>query len=88
VALMLFSAWTNGQALFSSRQKYIDYALQWDHMNAQIIRAKAAGNELVVIPAMKNWAGLDNPNDNPKFWVNYCYSKYYDINVIAHSPDQ
>jgi hypothetical protein len=52
-------------------------------MDAQITRAKAAGEQQVIIPIMTNWAGLDNPNDNPKFWLNYCYSKYYGINVLT-----
>jgi hypothetical protein len=83
MALMLCSAWLNGQALYSSRQKYLDYAVLWDRMNAQVIQAKTAGKTSVMIPTMANWAGLDSPNDNPKFWLNFCYSKYYDINVLA-----
>jgi len=83
MALMLCSAWWNGQALYSNRQKYLDYAVLWDRMNAQVLQARSAGKESVMIPRMENWAGLDSPNDNPKFWLNYCYSKYYDINVLA-----
>lgn len=83
LVLMSFSAWVSGQKLYSERQRYSDYAAQWDQANAQIIQAKAAGDTQVTIPAMSNWAGLDSPNDNPKFWVNYCYSKFYDIDVRA-----
>jgi hypothetical protein len=82
-ALILCSAWLNGQALYASRQIYLDYAVLWDRMNAQVMQAKTAGKESVTIPTMANWAGLDSPNDNPKFWLNFCYSKYYDINVLA-----
>jgi hypothetical protein len=88
LALMVFSTWTSGQALFSSRQNYIDYARQWDQMNAHILQAKAAGDQLVFIPNMTNWAGLDNPNNNPKFWLNVCYSKYYDIDVLTPAIDE
>jgi len=87
-AMMLFSAWVNGQVLLSGRPKYSDYAVQWDQMNAQILNAKTAGEALVIIPEMVNWAGLDNPNDNPKFWVNYCMSEFYGINVLAGSTAQ
>ena len=87
MALMLCSAWWSGQALYSSRQQYLDYAVLWDRMNVQVLQAKAAGKSSVMIPRMVNWAGLDSPNDNPKFWLNYCYSKYYDINVLAPPSD-
>ena len=83
MGLMLYSALSNAQALYSSRQKFLDYAVLWDRMNAQVIQAKTAGKASVTIPTMANWAGLDSPNDNPKFWLNFCYSKYYDINVLA-----
>jgi len=32
---------------------------------------------------MANWAALNEPNDNPKFWVNQCLSDYYGIDVFG-----
>ena len=32
---------------------------------------------------MANWAGVEFSNDNPKYWPNICYSKYYGINVLS-----
>ncbi|HEY3313276.1 MAG TPA: DUF6056 family protein [Anaerolineales bacterium] len=88
MVLMSFSAWSNGQTLYSSRQMYIDYARQWDQMDAQIRQVKKSGVQLVIIPAIPNWAGLDSLNDNPKFWVTYCYSNYYGIDVRAPDVSQ
>ncbi len=83
LVLILFSAFSNGLAQSSSIQQYRDYALNWDRMNTRILLAKTAGESQVIIPIMTNWAGLDNPSDNPKFWVNVCVSKYYDIHVLT-----
>ena len=86
--LMLFSSLSSGLALTSSIQEYRDYAVNSDRMSAQILRAKAAGQSEVTIPFITNWANLDNPGENPKFWVNVCVSKYYDIDVLALPADQ
>ena len=85
---MVFSAWTNGQTLFASSQQFRDYAVNWDRMNARIFQAKAAGDTQVIIPIMTNWAGLDNASDNPRFWVNVCMSRYYEINIITPPIDR
>ena len=53
--------------------------------NAQILRARAMGADQILIEPMDNWAGLNEPNDNPKFWVNVCYRQYYGIEVLAAS---
>ena len=44
------------------------------------------GADQILIEPMDNWAGLNEPNDNPKFWVNVCYRQYYGIEVLAAEP--
>ncbi len=82
-----FAAWVNIQHLYASRSAYITYARQWDAMDAQIMAAKESGKDVVRIPPKQNWAGVFEPNDNPKFYVTLCMSKYYDIQVLAPNPD-
>jgi hypothetical protein len=86
-ALIWFSAGTNTLSLYSSRGSYIDYARTWDRINSQIIRAKENGDTSITIPRMNNWAGLEEPNDNPKYWVTLCFTKYYGIQVYGPNPD-
>jgi nicotinamide riboside transporter PnuC len=69
--------------LVSSRESYAAYATHWDQVNAQILQAVAMGKDQVLIKPVDNWAGLNEPNDNPKFWVNVCYRQYYGIQVLA-----
>jgi hypothetical protein len=71
------------QSLFASRQTYLDFAEKWDRVDAQILAAKNAGEESILIPGMDNWAKLDRPNDNPKFWATRCYSLYYGVQIYG-----
>ena len=78
-----FSTWNIMSNLYSERQPFIDYAQKWDKVNQQVIQSKLAGYEIVHIPAMDSWTTLDKPNDNPKFWLNICYSKYYGVQILS-----
>jgi hypothetical protein len=82
-SLMIFSAWNGIQRLDAMRVEHISFAQSWDQVDARIKEAKRSGLRQVNIPAMKNWAGLEYPTDNPRYWPNVCYSKYYDINVLS-----
>jgi Family of unknown function (DUF6056) len=66
-----------------NRGDYIAYAQKWDAMDAQILQARASHQPFVNIPAMLNWAALERPSDNPKFWATVCYSEYYGIQVYG-----
>ena len=66
-----------------NRSTYIAYAQKWDAMDAQILQARANHQAFVNIPAMFNWAALERPSDNPKFWATACYSEYYGIQVYG-----
>jgi len=77
----------NFQRLENSSAAYITYAQEWDAMDAQILAAKASNQAQISIPAKQNWAGLDEPNNNPRFWVTLCMSKYYEIPVFGPNPD-
>jgi hypothetical protein len=81
--LIVLSAVIKSQELYASRHAYIDYARKWDQVDTQIIQTKHSGEELVLIPNMINWAGLDRPTDNPKFWLTACYTQYYGIQVLG-----
>ena len=62
---------------------YINFAEKWDQVDAQILQAKANNLEFVNIPALDNWAGLERPTDNEKYWPTFCYSSYYGIQVFG-----
>jgi len=82
-ALMLVSTAITSQSLYESRFAYIEFAERWDAVDAQILRAKADGQDFVKIPSMENWARLDRPNQDPGFWVNECYTGIYGIEVYG-----
>jgi hypothetical protein len=79
--LILIASTLTGTSLYRSRNTYMNFAKEWDRVDAQILQAKAAGEESVTIQALENWAGLLRPNNNPNFWVTNCYSLYYGIQV-------
>jgi hypothetical protein len=81
--LVGYSAWVTSRGLYESRTLFMDFAHKWDQVDALILDAKNNGAESVTIPAMINWANLDRPNDNPKFWATDCYSDYYGIQVYG-----
>ncbi len=83
--LIVFSSWGAFQRLNAMRAEYVTFAQKWDQIDFEIRDARSAGDQEVHIPALQNWAGVEYPTDNPKYWVNICYSKFYDINVFAPS---
>jgi hypothetical protein len=82
-ALSISSVVILDRKLISSRSVYIDYAMHWDAVNEQILQAREQGQSSIWIQPIDNWAGLNEPNDNPKFWVNVCLSEYYGIDVFG-----
>lgn len=81
--LLLFSAYGTAQRLYGMRAVHIEFAQRWDRVDAQIRAAKASGLHEIVIPSLTNWADAAFPTDNPRYWPNVCYSKFYDINIVA-----
>jgi hypothetical protein len=73
----------HGVRLYQSKSEFIQYANRWDKVEAQIIKSKENGEKQLLIPVIQNWAQLNTPNDNPKFWVNICMSAYYGIDILA-----
>lgn len=86
VLLIAYSALTNAQQLYNGRGVYIAFAQKWDETHALILRAKTDHLESIHIPAMDNWAGVEYPTDNERYWPNICYSLYYDIQVLGPPP--
>lgn len=83
VLFISVSSWMNFKTLYEDRDIYIEYARQWDDIDMQIKQAKLDGAESVTIPATNNWAKLDQPNQNPKYWATRCYSEFYGIQVYG-----
>jgi hypothetical protein len=79
------SVFLTNRHLLESGPAFASYASNWDSVNASITAAHEHGQTVITIHAMPNWADLDEPNDNPKFWVNVCYREYYGIEVLAES---
>jgi hypothetical protein len=86
IATIIIAASINSINLYRSRSEFIQYAAYWDDMNAGILKAKQAGASRAFIPVIQNWAFLNTPNDNPRFWVNICMSSYYGLQILA-APD-
>lgn len=83
VITIILAASINSIHLYQSRGEFIQYAKEWDETEASILAAKQNGSKEVLIPIIPNWAQLNTPNDNPKFWVNVCLSLYYDVQIRA-----
>lgn len=81
--LIIFSSWGTFQNLSSLRAGHAAFAQKWDQVDAQIKDAKNSGMEQVNIPSMRNWARAQFPTDNPRYYPNICYSKFYDIQILA-----
>jgi hypothetical protein len=86
--LMFISSSLNVSVLYSMRPAYVQYAHQWDEMDAYIRAEKIKGRTKVRILAKQNWVGLDEPKNKPHFWLNVCMSDYYGIQVLAPASDQ
>src|SRR5581483_377098 len=66
-----------------NQDAYIAFAQKWDITDAQILQARAQHLQSVTIPSMDNWAMVERPSDNQKFWATKCYSQYYGIQVFG-----
>jgi hypothetical protein len=82
---MGYSAKIQAVRLYDTRSEFIEYANWWDATDAKILDARSHGLEEITVPVKDNWAGLLVLNDNPKFWVNICYTNYYHIQVFGDS---
>lgn len=83
IVTILLSTSMHSVRLYQSRQEFIEYARAWDKTDASIRQSKQSGAAQVLIPVTPNWASLNTPNDNPRFWVNICMSRYYDVQILA-----
>ncbi|MGE5375071.1 MAG: DUF6056 family protein [Bacteroidota bacterium] len=83
ILVLGFSALTTVSNLYRERTVYVDFARKWDQVDARIRQAKAQDLASVSIPAMDNWAGLERPNENKKYWPTLCYSDHYGIQVVG-----
>lgn len=81
--VLCLSSWITSRELYESRAVFIEFADSWDQADLLIRQAKENGDESVTIPALDNWAGLERPNENQKYWPNKCYSAYYGIQVYG-----
>jgi hypothetical protein len=81
--LLISSSALSIPRLLSSRWNYVRYAEHWDAVDSQILSARDRGEKEIWIQPIKNWAGLNEPNDNPKFWLNLCLREYYGIEVLG-----
>ncbi len=83
LAALTGTAWLNFRQLTSYQQILANYAIYWDSTDQQIRTAAANGQKQIIIHGERNWTGLNDPGDNPKFWVNSCMSNYYGLNILA-----
>lgn len=81
--LFISSSFIISKKLYKDRDVYITYAKNWDATDIAIKSAKANGEEVVIVKNVPNWAGMDLLNNNPKHWVNECYSSFYGIQVFG-----
>ncbi len=88
VVCLLISAGLNARSLYANRDVYFNFARDWDIANAQILRAIDRGDADVTIQvSASNWAQVEVPTQNQKYWVNACYRLYYDIPVFGVQPE-
>jgi hypothetical protein len=79
---MGYASFMNSTALYSSRQEYAAYAQNWDEAEKILLQASQTDVDTVYIPALTNWAHVFDPRDNPRFYVNECIAKYYQVNQV------
>jgi len=84
---MGYSSYMNSTKLYSLQQAYAEYAQKWDEADSILLQASQADPEIVYIPALKNWARVFDPGDNPKFYVNECIAEYYQVKVVIATDD-
>lgn len=86
LGLVLCASLLSANQLYAVRNEYIDYAHEWDQADVILRDARARGEKEKVITNSGNWTHLNVLGNNPKFWINVCYSGYYDIQVLGDVP--
>jgi Family of unknown function (DUF6056) len=84
---LAFSAFTTVRGFLLQVPSAISYAEDWQLRDAQIQSEKLAGHKSVLVASIKNWIGILEPIDNPKFFVNSCMSLYYGVNILSDKSD-
>lgn len=87
VPLVIYSSITELSVVLSIRDTYVAFAEKWDAVDMQIKDAVNAGQAEVVIPPMINWANLEYPTDNRRYWPNKCYTRYYGIQILSSTVE-
>lgn len=85
VLVLSAAAYFDARQLLFERPVYVGYASYWDGEVKKILAAREVGEESIVIHSERNWAMVNDPNDNPDYWVNYCMSKYYEIGITSNN---
>lgn len=83
LGFLLVSLAGNVNTLFSYQMAMKKYAENIDSLQVQVQAAIADGETELQIGSLGNWAGVYDPNDNPKYWVTACFSKYYGIQILG-----
>jgi hypothetical protein len=76
------SSYMNAKNLYALRHEYAAFAQKWDEAETILLQARQTDPDIVYIPALKNWARVFDPSDNPKFYVNECIAEYYHLNKV------
>lgn len=83
IVLLSLSAQLEKQEWAEKKQDYVFFSHTWDNTHELILRAKNNGETSIAISPLKNPASLDDPTDDATYWVNRCFSDYYDIQITV-----
>ncbi|MCG2787820.1 MAG: hypothetical protein L6461_22250 [Anaerolineae bacterium] len=83
ILFLSLSAQLEKQEWAEKKQDYVFFSHTWDNTHELILRAKNSGETSIAIPPLKNLASLDDPTDDPAYWVNRCFSDYYDMQITV-----
>ncbi|MCE9645245.1 MAG: DUF6056 family protein [Chloroflexi bacterium] len=83
----VFSSLAVSRAYILDIPSAVRYAEEWQSRDDLIVSIKLSGKQTVLVPSIKNWIGILEPINNPRFFVNSCMSLYYDVGVLSDKKD-
>jgi len=84
---LFYSSFIVCNNMYADREKYIEFATEWDKTHEILISLKNSGEDVIVPAVVDEWSGVLRMTDNQRFYVNVCASDYYGVERIIATDD-
>ncbi len=82
IVLLVLGPLASARRILSLAPQFRAYASRWDDRDGEMHDAKLKGRQNLSVPALGYTGGLEDILPDPKFWVNYCFARFYGLDSV------